>query len=263
MEMGLKGTVAVIAASSSGLGRAIAQALAEEGCNVVMCARRADLLKEAADEVRGMSGSVVLEVVADLSKADDVERVVQAAIEQFGRLDILVNNAGGPPSGEFTSHDDKAWEAAYNTNLMSAVRLIRAALPYLKVSGRGRIINLTSTAVKQPIEGLILSNALRAGVVGMAKTLALELAPDRITVNNIAPGRISTNRTRELDQARAAAQGITEEQARAATAAQIPAGHYGSPDDVAYLATFLASDKASYITGTTIQVDGGLVRATL
>ncbi len=263
MDMGLKGTVALVAASSSGLGRAIAHSLAFEGANVVMCARHADVLKEAADEVRGVSGSAVLEVVADLSQAADIERVVQATVEHFGRIDILVNNAGGPPSGEFTSHDDAAWEKAFNTNLMSAVRLIRAALPYLKSSGRGRIINLTSTSVKQPIEGLILSNAIRMGVIGMAKTLAVEFASDGITCNNIAPGRISTNRTRDLDQSRAAAQGITEEQARAATTAQIPVGHYGDPDDVAYLATFLASDKASYITGTTIQVDGGIVKSAL
>lgn len=261
METGLKGTVALVAASSSGLGRAVAHALASEGADVVMCARRADVLKEAADEVRGMSGSAVLEVVADLSQAEDVERVVQAAVERFGRIDVLVTNAGGPPPGEFTAHDDEAWEKAFSTNLMSVVRLIRAALPYVKAGGRGRIINLTSTSVKQPVEGLILSNAIRAGVTGLAKTLAVELAPYGVTVNNIAPGRISTNRTRELDQARAAAQGTTEEQVHTTLSSQIPMGRYGEPDDVAHLAVFLASDKAAYITGTTIQVDGGMVKS--
>jgi 3-oxoacyl-[acyl-carrier protein] reductase len=146
---------------------------------------------------------------------------------------------------------------------MSAVRLVRAALPYLRQSGRGRIINMVSTSVKQPVEGLILSNAVRSGVIGLAKTLASELAPDGITINNIAPGRFDTARIRELDQARAHAQGITEEQARQAAIAQIPLGRYGRPEEFAYLAAFLASDKASYITGTTIQIDGGMVKGVL
>lgn len=261
MKMGLNGTVAVITASSQGLGKAIAIELAREGANVVICGRREDVLAEAANEIFGLSGRQVIAVPADVSKEEGADAVIAAAIDNFGRLDILVNNAGGPPPGDFTQHDDAAWQRAFETNLLSAVRLIRAALPHLKESGRGRIINLTSTAVKQPIEGLILSNSIRAGVVGMAKTLSAELAPFNITVNNIAPGRLSTDRIRQLDQARATAISTSESDVRKSQEAQIPIGRYGQPEELAYLAVFLASDKSSYITGTTIQVDGGLLKS--
>jgi 3-oxoacyl-[acyl-carrier protein] reductase len=160
-------------------------------------------------------------------------------------------------------HSDETWQKAFELNLLSVVRLIRAALPYLQASGRGRIINFSSTSVKQPIEGLILSNSLRAGVIGMAKTLATELAPHGITVNNIAPGRIDTDRVRSLDRNRASTLGISEEEAKRAQIENIPLGRYGEPLELAALAVFLASDKASYITGTTIQVDGGLVKGLL
>jgi 3-oxoacyl-[acyl-carrier protein] reductase len=196
-----------------------------------------------------------------VSQESEVRSLVSQTIERFGRLDILVNNAGGPPVGDFTQHDDAAWYRAFETNLLSGVRLVREALPGLKESGRGRIINITSTSVRQPIEGLLLSNSIRSGVIGMAKTLATEFAPFGITVNNIAPGRIDTGRVRSLDMSRANAQGISEEEARAAMVAQIPLGRYGEPEEVANLAVFLASDKAAYITGTTIQVDGGMLKA--
>ncbi len=263
MDMGLKGAVALVAAASQGLGKAIALGLAREGASVAICARRGDMLEQVAAEIRGTTGVAVLAVPADLSKEGDIASVVAAAAQQFGRIDVLVNNAGGPPPGEFSTLDDAAWERAFELTLLSAVRLIREALPHLKASGRGRIINMASTSVKQPIEGLILSNSIRAGVIGMAKTLSVELAPYGVTVNNIAPFRAATDRTRQLDRARAAAQGITEEQARQAVAAQIPLGRYGSPEDVANLAVFLASDKASYITGATIQIDGGAVKGLL
>ncbi|MDQ3930282.1 MAG: SDR family oxidoreductase [Chloroflexota bacterium] len=263
MKMGLKGAVALVAASSEGMGRAIALGLAEEGADIAMCARRADVLEEAANLVRGMSGVEVLAIPADMAKEEDIKRVVSTAREHFGRIDVLVNNAGGPPHGEFAQHGEEEWQRAFELNLLSAVRLVREALPYLKASGRGRIINLTSTSVKQPIEGLILSNAIRVGVIGMAKTLAVELAPYGITVNSIAPGRIDTARIRDLDHARAEVLGVTEAEARKMAMAQIPLGRYGTPEEVANLAVFLASDKASYITGTTIQVDGGMVKSIL
>lgn len=263
MDMGLKGAVALVAASSDGLGKAVALGLAREGASVAICARRADMLEQVAEEIRSAAGVEVLVLPTDLSDESRIPGLVSSTVDRFGRLDVLVNNAGGPPPGEFTKHGDEAWRRAFDLNLMSAVRLIREALPHLKAGGRGRIINLTSSAVKQPVEGLILSNSIRAAVVGMAKTLAGELAPSGITVNNIAPGRISTNRIKELDRARAANLGISEEEARAATLSQIPFGRYGRPEELAHLAVFLASDKAGYITGTTIQVDGGMVKGLL
>ncbi len=260
MEMGLKGTVALVTGASQGLGKAIATELAREGAGVTICARHPETLEDAANEIRGLSGGKVVAVAADVSTVEGIEAVVKAAIDNFGRLDILVTNAGGPPSGDFTKHDDMAWQRAFEQNLMSAVRLVRATLPYLKESGRGRIINLTSTAVKQPIDGLLLSNSIRAGVIGLAKTLSTELAPFNITVNNIAPGRFATNRIRKLDEARAQATGSTVADIQKGAAAQIPLGRDGRPEELAYLAVFLASDKASYITGTTTQVDGGMIK---
>jgi 3-oxoacyl-[acyl-carrier protein] reductase len=261
MDLGLKGTVAVVAAASQGLGKAVAMQLAREGANLAICSRKQDAIEAAAAEIRRETGVEVVAVVADVSTPEGPDILVSTAVERFGRVDVLVNNAGGPPPGSFARHsDDEAWHQAFDLNLLSAVRLVRAALPYLRQSGRGRIINMVSSSVKQPIEGLVLSNALRSGVIGLAKTLAAELAPDGITVNNIAPGRFDTARIREIDQARAQAQGITEEQARSEAIKQIPVGRYGSPEEFAYLAAFLASDKAAYITGATIQIDGGMVK---
>ncbi|MEO6458206.1 MAG: SDR family oxidoreductase [Chloroflexia bacterium] len=260
MDMGLRGTVALVAASSQGLGKAVAFGLAHEGASVVLCARNLENLEAVAAEIREATGSQAMAVRTDLTQEEDIKRVVALSVEQFGRLDVLVNNAGGPPPGDFTKHDDAAWYRAFDLNLMSAARLIREALPYLKSSGRGRIINLTSVAVKQPVDGLILSNAIRAAVTGMAKTLSTELAPFGITVNSIAPGRINTERIRQLDRARASASGTTEQEVEDYFISQIPIGRYGEPEELANLAVFLASDKASYITGTTIQVDGGLFK---
>ena len=263
MDMGLKGNVALVAAASQGLGKAVALGLAREGASIVLCARRMDVLEAVAAEIRDETGSEAVAVQADLTAEDDIKQVVSTAIERFGRLDVVVNNAGGPPPGDFTKHEDAAWYRAFELNLLSAARLVREALPYLKASGRGRIINITSVAVKQPVDGLILSNAIRAGVTGMAKTLASELGPFGITVNSIAPGRIDTERIRQLDRARAAAAGTTEQEASDYFISQIPLGRYGKPEELANLAVFLASDKASYITGTTIQVDGGLFKGLL
>ncbi|MDQ6693796.1 MAG: SDR family oxidoreductase [Chloroflexota bacterium] len=261
MEMGIKGTVALVTASSQGIGKAIAIALGLEGAKVAMCARHEDELEVAASEVRGMGGGEVLSIVADLSREADIKRLVAKTAERFGVIDILVNNAGGPPPGEFVEQSDDEWQHAFDLNLMSTVRLIRETLPHMQKSGRGRIINLTSTSVKQPIEGLILSNSIRAAVVGMAKTLSWELAPYGITVNNIAPGRVSTARTKQLDEARAAKEGISVAEAHNLNVGQIPLGRYGTPQEVANMVVFLAADKSSYVTGTTISVDGGLTRS--
>lgn len=262
MELGLQGTVAFVAGASQGLGKAIALGLAQEGCNVALCSRRADELSRVAEEIKSKTGTAAVVVPADVTKADEISGAIASTVEQLGRLDILVTNGGGPPAGEFVAQSDEAWQAAFELNLMSVVRMIREALPHLKQSGRGRIINMTSSSVKEPVQSLILSNALRAGVVGLAKTLSTELASDSITVNNIAPGRIDTARIRYLDNARAQAQGITHEEAKAAAIKQIPLGRYGMPEEVANLAVFLASDKAAYITGTTMSVDGGMLKGT-
>jgi 3-oxoacyl-[acyl-carrier protein] reductase len=263
MELGLRGAVALVTASSEGIGKAIAVGLAREGAILTLCARRAELLESTATEISEATGADVLALPCDVAEEGTAESLVSHAVDRFGRLDVLVTNAGGPPPGQFEAHNDAAWQHSFETNLLSVVRLVRAALPYLKASGRGRVINLSSTSVKQPIDSLILSNSIRAAVIGMAKTLANELAPFGITVNNIAPGSIDTERIRKLDRARAKARGITEEEARKASQAQIPLGRYGTAEEVANLAVFLASDKASYITGTTTQVDGGLVKSIL
>jgi 3-oxoacyl-[acyl-carrier protein] reductase len=268
MDLGLKGKVAVVAAASRGLGKAVALQLAREGANLAICSRKENSIETAAAEIRQATGVEVLAFAADVSTPEGPEAFVRAAIGRFGRIDILVNNAGGPPPGGFNGqNDDETWHRAFDLNLLSAVRLVRAALPYLRQSGHdrsgGRIINMVSTSVKQPIEGLILSNAVRSGVIGFAKTLSAELARDGITVNNIAPGRFDTARIRQLDQARAEVRGTTEEQARSEAIAGIPAGRYGSPEEFGFLAAFLASDKAAYITGTTIQIDGGMVKSLL
>ena len=260
MELGLHGTVAFVAGASQGLGKAIALGLAQEGCQVALCARRAGELANVVEEIKSKTGTTAIAVPADVTNPDEIKNAISSTVEQLGRLDILVTNAGGPPAGDFTKQSDETWHLAYELNLMSVVRMIREALPHLQKSGRGRIINMTSTSVKEPIQGLILSNAIRAGVIGLAKTLSVELASYGITVNNIAPGRFDTDRIRHLDRVRGMAQGITKEAAKASFIKQIPLGRYGAPEEVANLAVFLASEKAAYITGTTIQVDGGMLK---
>ena len=256
MELGLKGKAAIVGGSSRGIGKAIALALAQEGCDVAICARGEADLNATAEEIRSQTGARVLPLVCDMSSYADIQRLVRETADTFGRIDIVVNNAGGPPVGTFDDFSEDEWQKAVDQNFLSAVRAIREALPYLRRQG-GRIINITSVAVKQPIERLILSNAVRLGVVGMAKTLSREVAKDGITVNNICPGNIATERLLSLFEARAQREGrpfqeIVEEEESTA-----PTGFLGDPADVAALAVFLASEKARYITGATIHVDGG------
>src|SRR5690349_4126855 len=203
MDLGLEGRVALVAAASRGLGKAVALALADEGARVAIFSRQAEAIEAAAAEVRSRTGAQVLPLAADVNRPEDLEQVVRATIERFGRLDILVNNAGGPPPGTFDRLSEEQWHQAVNLTLMSAVRLTRLALPHLRTQGGGRIINLTSSSTREPIPNLLLSNAIRAAVAGWAKTLATELAPENILVNCVAPGRIDTERLQELDSANA------------------------------------------------------------
>ncbi len=234
----------------------IALALAQEGCNVAICARGRDELEASAAEIEAQTGARVLPVVCDMANGGDIQRLVRQTAETFGRIDIVVNNAGGPPLGAFDDLGDAEWQKAIDQNLLSAVRTIREALPFLRRQG-GRIINITSVAVKQPIDRLMLSNSARLGVVGMAKTLSREVAQDGITVNNICPGNIATQRLLSLFEARAQREGRTFQEVVEEEESRTPIGFLGEPSDVAALVTFLASEKARYISGATIQVDGG------
>jgi len=231
--------------------------------HVALCARSKEKLARAAEDLKSRYGVTALPLVTDLSRREDVKRAVAAVEERFGRLDILVTNAGGPPPGRFETITDEQWEATFHLTLMHVVRLCRLVVPLMREHGGGRIVNLTSISVKQVVENLVLSNAMRAAVVGLAKTLAIELAPDGIAVNNVCPGYIRTQRLEALWGGAAAKRGITFEAMLAEQAALIPLGRIGTPEDLADLVVFLASPRARYITGATIQVDGGLYRGIL
>jgi len=257
MDLGLRDKIALVAASSRGLGRACAHSLSAEGAKVVICARDGKDLRSAADEIAGDTNNQVLAIVADLTSARDCRQVVQDTVEYFGGLHVLVTNNAGPPAGYFFDFDDNEWYRAIDLTLMSAIRLIRAAVPYMREGGWGRIINIASVSVKEPLDDLILSSSLLAGVVGMARTLASQLAADGITVNNVMPGYILTERVRELAQTRAKAQGKSPDKVLNGFAELVPMGRIGKPEELAAMVTFLASEQAAYVSGTSILVDGG------
>ncbi|MFQ5680345.1 MAG: SDR family oxidoreductase [Gemmatimonadota bacterium] len=263
MELGLNGKTALVAASSQGLGRAAAEELAAEGADLVLCARTEETLRQTAEEIRGSTGVEVLAVPTDLTEPPAVERLVAAALEAFGGVDILVTNAGGPPAGGFEEQTPEAWREAVKLLLESAVNLTRWVLPGMKERGWGRIITVTSIAVKQPVDGLFLSNSVRSAVAGFARSLANEVAPFGITVNNVLPGYTRTARVEELAERLATERGASCEEVIAAWEAEIPMGRLAETPEFAALVAFLASDRAAYITGTSIPVDGGWVRSLL
>lgn len=262
MDLGIAGRVALVGASARGLGWATADRLAGEGCRVAICDFDEEALGKAAEVLRATHPGTDIEALrVDLTRAEDIEALVASVKEQLGPVDILITNSGGPPPGTFEDATDEAWEKAYSLTFLSAVRMIRAVLPDMKERRWGRIVNFTSRALKEPIPNLMISNALRLAVGGMAKTLAAEVAPFGITVNNLLPGPTATDRQLQLIAARAERQGITAEQAEAAIVADIPIGRLALPDEQAAVATFLASEPARYVTGVSLLVDGGAVRA--
>ena len=262
MDLGLSGKVALVTAASKGLGRAIATELAREGARVVISSRDEEALSRTATEIWEETGAEVDYRAADLTNAADIEALVSHAAERFGRVDVLVNNTGGPPAGTFEDLDDDAWQTAFEQILLSLIRCVRGVLPHMREGEPwGRIVNVASSSVKQPIENLTLSNTFRAGLAGLAKSLSLELAPDGILVNTLGPGRISTARSESMDASQAESQGVSVEEVRGSFESRIPLGRYGTPEEFARVAAFLASPANGYVTGQAILVDGGMVRA--
>jgi 3-oxoacyl-[acyl-carrier protein] reductase len=261
MDLGLKDKAVLVMASSAGLGKAAALEFSREGANVMLFSPFEEELKTAQAEIKTATGKEPAYTVGDITKAEDITQVVKNTVEKFGPVYALVNNAGGPPAGTFDDFADAAWQKAYELNLLSYIRSIREVLPSMRQQGKGRIVNYTSSSVKQVLENLILSNTFRMGVMGLTKTLSQELGKDNILVNVMGPGRIGTARIQQLDQIRANKANITVDQVYENTIKNIPLGRYGTPDEYARLTVFLCSEANTYITGQTVLVDGGMTKA--
>ncbi|MBP1154273.1 MULTISPECIES: SDR family oxidoreductase [unclassified Paenibacillus] len=260
MDLHLHTRVALVVASSQGLGKATATELVKEGAHVMLTSRDPEKLQAVKNELEQLGKGKVSCHPADITKTEDIKHLVQVTRNTFGKIDILINNAGGPPGGTFEQFSDEDWQKAFELNLLSYIRVIREVLPDLKQEG-GRIINLASSSIKQPIPGLILSNTFRTGIVGLTKTLAEELAPYNILVNTVAPGRIATDRVTFLDDLKAQKTGKTREQVEEQSKQQIPLGRYGTPEEFAKVVTFLVSGASSYVTGSSILIDGGMIKS--
>ncbi len=260
METGLKNRVAIVAGSSQGLGRAAVFALAAEGAHVALCARNSQTLEQVAAAIRDRFGVQVHTEAFDVRDSSAIEQFVAIVARRFGSVDVCVTNAGGPPAREFLETTDREWDDAFALNLRSAVAFARAVIPVMQRQRRGRIITISSVTVRQPQPQLILSNAVRAGVMGLVRSLANEFGKDGITVNNVGPGYTATDRLKELSARRASTSGQTEDKIQQAWIDQIPLGRLGKPEEIADAIVWLASDRASFVTGQTILVDGGMYK---
>ncbi len=262
VDLQITGKTVIVSAASKGLGKASAREFAAEGAHVLIASRNEGELEKTVAEIKAQTGNEhVRYAVCDLTNAESIKQMVQAAVDWTGRVDVLVNNAGGPPAGVFDQFADEDWQQAFELNLLSFIRLIREVLPHMRSVGEGKIVNIASSSIKQTLDNLILSNTFRAGIVGLAKSLSQELAQDQILINTVGPGRIATDRVAELDQIRANKLGKDYEQLKQETEQTIPLGRYGRPDEFAKMIVFLASGANTYITGQTFVVDGGLVKA--
>jgi 3-oxoacyl-[acyl-carrier protein] reductase len=257
MDLGLKDKVVIVAASSAGLGKASALAFAKEGAKVIISGRDVDRLQQAKEDIDKAAATDVMAVQMDVTNAKDIESLVESVVQNYGTVDVLINNAGGPPPGYFWDIEDDEWQRAYELTVMSSVRMTKKVLPLMRKQQWGRIVNIASNTVKQPIDQLLLSNSLRLAVIGWAKTLSNQVASEGITINNACPGWTRTERVSGLMQAKAEMNKTSAEEELEAVANSIPARRLGNPEEFADLIVFLASDRASYITGTSIQIDGG------